>query len=56
MPQEIAGWPGNTKIASGLVIQEPVPQIEQPSFGGISGQVPGGIIGTIGEHSQSPRN
>ena len=41
------GWPGNTKIASGLVIQEPVPQTEQPPSGGIFGQTPGGA-GTIG--------
>ena len=47
MPQEIAGCPGNTKIASGILIQEPAPQIEQPPTGGIFGQAPGGV-GTIG--------
>ena len=34
-------------IVSGLVIQEPVPQTEQPPSGGISRQVPGGV-GAIG--------
>jgi hypothetical protein len=47
MPQEIAGCPGNTKIASGILIHEPAPQIEQPPSGGISRQVPGGV-GAIG--------
>ena len=39
------GWPEKDlrKIASGLVIQEPVPQIEQPPSGGISGQAPDGV-------------
>ena len=40
--QLIDGWPGGAKIASGIVIQEPVPQIEQPPSSGISEQAPPG--------------
>ena len=62
------GCPGNTKIASGILIQEPVPQTEQPPSGGIFGQAPGGVetigglvgsgdgakVGTNALHSQTP--